>query len=369
LFNPARNRTSTIRRALEITLRFIGFNRRMHNKAWIADNRVAIVGGRNIGDRYFGASREVNYRDSDLLVLGPAVGEASAIFDEFWNSREVVPLQALQNNGSHWSQEEFAAKRQQWLATAKATSWGRALAKREDLQERLQQGDLPLHWSSSIHVLSDPPEKAAPLSSRRERAGWLLYDIMALLYSARQESWLMTPYFVPGKGGTVLLAGQVRRGMKVRVLTNSLATNVVPLVYASYSKYRKLLLGQGVSLYELNPDPGDFGSDHGVSLHSKAFVVDNERGFVGSFNFDPRSEQLNTEMGVVFDDMELAQELTQFFEKSIQLENAWHVTLTSGGDLRWHGEDGRAWEHEPETSAGLRWLVWLMAFLPIESEL
>lgn len=373
LFNPARNRRSGIRRALEMGLRFIGFNRRMHNKAWIADNRVAVVGGRNVGDEYFGAA-QTNFHDTDLLLLGPAVQQASAIFDRFWNSAAVVPLSALHPKRSRRAAQDLAAQEQQWLANAANTPWVRALQTRQDwLLQQLADAGPHLLWSGSYRVLSDPPEKASPVASHRERAGWLLYDVMALLFSAQQQNWIMSPYFVPGESGNLLLAGQAQRGMDVRVLTNSLAANDVPLVHAGYSKYRPKLLRQGVQLYELKP--GQRGTDRslvgssGASLHSKTIVVDGQRGFVGSFNFDPRSAQLNTEMGVLFDQPELARQMQDFFSQSTAPELAWRVDLGSDGQLQWHGAGGAISEQEPQTSWPLRLLVRLLSLLPLESQL
>ena len=380
LFNPSRNRAGGLRRALEMGLRFVGFTRRMHNKAWIADNRLAIVGGRNVGDEYFDAADDTNFQDADLLLLGPAVAQTSDVFDAFWNSAAVVPLRALHSRGSRWTTEEFAARRAQWWADAQATPWVQALAGRDDLQDKLRPGGgLTLHWSPSLRVLSDPPEKASPLAQQQERAGWLLFDVMALLFSAERDSWLISPYFVPGETGTLLLAGQARRGVQVRVLTNSLAANDVPVVHAGYMDYRAPLLRQGVTLYELRPGSAkterELLGSSGASLHTKAFVVDGARGFVGSYNFDPRSAQLNTEMGVVFDHPALAAEVRQLFDTGTRPESAWRVELAEGGGLRWQAEGGagsegeRVWTHEPETSAGLRALVWLLGWLPIESQL
>ena len=372
LFNPARNRAGGFRRAIEMGLRFVGFNRRMHNKAWVADNRVAIVGGRNVGDEYFDASDAMNFQDADLLLLGPAVAQTSVIFDAFWNSAAVVPLHALHAQGSRWTDDDFAQRRRQWQAEAAESAWVRALAGRDDLDDKLARGGLTLHWSPSIRVLSDPPEKAAPLASQRDRPAWLLYDLMALLYSAERDSWLISPYFVPGEGGTLLMAGQARRGVTVRVLTNSLVANDVPLVHAGYRDYRAPLLAHGVQLYELKPGAQgparELIGSSGASLHTKAFVVDGARGFVGSFNFDPRSAQLNTEMGVVFDHPALAAEVKRLFDHGTRPEAAWRVTL-DGLALRWHGADERVWTHEPEAGRGLRALVWLLSWLPIESQL
>lgn len=372
LFNPARNRATGLRRALEMGLRFVGFNRRMHNKAWIADNRLAVVGGRNIGDEYFGAA-DTNFRDTDLLLLGPAVQQASAIFDAFWNSAAVVPLRMLNAGEPRGPVPDAATQQQQWLAAARDTAWLRALQERTNWFERPLQGKLKLHWSDRYQVLSDPPEKASPVASGRERAGWLLYDVMALLFSARQQSWIMSPYFVPGEPGSLLLSGQGQRGVDVRVLTNSLAATDVPLVHAGYARYRAKLLRQGVQLHELKPGRG--GTDRtlvgssGASLHSKAIVVDGQRGFVGSFNFDPRSAQLNTEMGVLFDQPELAAELQAFFLQSTDPALAWRLHLGTDGALLWQGLDGWASQQEPETRWGLRLLVRLLGLLPLESQL
>ena len=372
LFNPARNRATGLRRAVEMGLRFVGFNRRMHNKAWIADNRLAVVGGRNIGDEYFGAA-DTNFHDSDLLLLGPAVEQTSAIFDAFWNSATVVPLQALSRRGEQpVSVSDLEAR---WLLEARGSAWLQALQERQGwLQQQLQDGAMPLYWSDRYHVLSDPPEKAFARSHKRERASWLLYDVMALLFSAREHSWIMSPYFVPGEPGSLMLAGQGRRGVDVRVLTNSLAANDVPLVHAGYARYRFLLLRQGVRLYELKPgaratDRTLVGSS-GASLHSKSIVVDGQRGFVGSFNFDPRSAQLNTEMGVLFDQPQLARRLQQVFRDSIRPDLAWTLSLDADEALRWQGQPGTApLQDEPQARWWLRLLVRVLGLLPLESQL
>ena len=208
LFNPARTRAGGFRRAIEMGLRFGGFNRRMHNKAWIADGRVALVGGRNVGDEYFDAAEDKNFQDADLLLLGPAVAQAGEVFDAFWNSAAVVPLDALHDKPPRWTAEAFVEERRRWLAEAASSPWLKALAEQVDLGRILgsaMHGDaapvapeapataaqaaqavkgLTLHWSPSIRVVSDPPEKASSMASERDRAGWLLYDVMALLFSA-----------------------------------------------------------------------------------------------------------------------------------------------------------------------------------------
>ncbi|HEX7382242.1 MAG TPA: phospholipase D family protein [Nevskiaceae bacterium] len=370
LFNPTRSRG--LLRLPEFALHLVRLNRRMHNKAWIVDNRVAIVGGRNIGDEYFGAAPDTNFQDTDLLLIGPAVAGASAIFDAFWNAPSTIPVRLL-----HRARDRLACiathDRLRMHPDGRFIARTHAIAARNQFIDEFAAGAVHLHWSASLRVLSDPPEKAATPDRARDRPGWLLYDINALLYSARHESLMIAPYFVPGVNGTLLLTGQVRRGMHVGVLTNSLAATDVTLVHAGYFKYRRRLLEHGVQLHELRPERRDtrhrtLGS-RGASLHSKAFVIDGRRGFVGSFNLDPRSARLNTEMGVVFDDAGLAAELTDFFTAGTQPKTAWEVMLTGAGALRWHGYGGEVWKHEPETPTRLRFLVRLLCLLPLESQL
>jgi len=369
LFNPTRNRSTAWRRALEKVMRFVGFNRRMHNKAWIADNRLALVGGRNIGDEYFDAAPDMNFHDADLLLAGPAVEEASAVFDRFWNSTEVIPLRALRSQSPE--PEKLSLWRAQLYADTKASPWVQALGDPRVLADRLQQ-ELRVHWTPNLHVLSDPPQKAAPLASRRERADWLLYDLMQLLFSARERTWLMSPYFVPGDPGVLLLTGQAVRGVDVKVITNSLAATDVPVVHAGYMHQRAPLLAHGVRLHELQAAAATISREilgsSGASLHTKAFVVDGERGFVGSFNFDPRSAQLNTEMGVIFDHGPLASELEAAFERAAAPDKSWRLSLQENGSLLWHGAT-EIHSREPEAPRWLIGLVRLLSWLPIESQL
>ena len=196
---------------------------------------------------------------------------------------------------------------------------------------------------------------------------------MALLFSARVHSCIMSPYFIPGEAGALMLSGQARRAVEVRVLTNSLAASDVPMVHAGYRKYRENLLRHGVQLYELKPAAHRTSralvGASGASLHSKFIMVDGARGFVGSFNFDPRSVQLNTEMGVLFDQPALAQALARFFNESTAPELAWQVTQSGAGPLQWLDQTDTRHATEPQTRAGLRVLVWLLGLLPLESQL
>lgn len=376
LFNPSRNRGTAWRRALEMALRFLSFNRRMHNKAWVADGRVALVGGRNIGDEYFDAADGVNFQDADLLLLGPAVAQTEAVFDQFWNSRAVIPIQALHGTaGQRPAASALDARRQAWRAAAAGSHYAQVLARHLGSAEPPWHA-LRLHWLHALRVVSDPPDKAGPVSLHRAPERWLMFDVLQTLFAARRDVRLISPYFVPGGLGTMLLTGQVARGVDVRVLTNSLAANDVPAVHAGYRRYRVPLLAGGVQLWELRPQTQGNGPESrasllgssGASLHTKAFVVDGEHGFVGSFNFDPRSASLNTEMGVLFHHPALGAELTALFEQARRPGNAYAVTLHDGR-LRWQAGDSQHWHREPEAGWLARALARVLGWLPIESHL
>jgi putative cardiolipin synthase len=373
LFNPARNREGGWLRAVEMLLRAVSLNRRMHNKAWIADGRVAIVGGRNIGNEYFDAAEQVNFEDADLLLVGEAVGQASAIFDQFWNSRAVIPISALHARRGRRMLPEVRRYLDALAERADNSPWLRHLARAGILSTRLADPAL-LTWSADVRVESDPPEKAVPVRDKHEHDRWLVRSIVDLLAGTRDEAFLTSPYFVPGEDMAGRLAAQSRDGVDLRVLTNSLAATDVALVHAGYSRYRTRLLEGGVRIHELRPQHrvrlGLFGSRR-ASLHTKALVVDGRRGFVGSFNLDPRSVQLNTEMGVLFADVALAGRLRELFLRFTSAEASYRLELVDG-DLRWvegSKEGGRSWSRDPEAGFWRRFLVAVMRWLPIESQL
>ncbi len=377
LFNPARNRDDAWRRAGEMLLRAVSLNRRMHNKAWIADGRVAIVGGRNVGDEYFDAAEQVNFQDADLLLVGPAVPQASAIFDGFWNSAAVIPIRALHRMRWRRRHRMLPDVRDvlETLALGKADSpWlGRMADASLGLSSRIGTAGR-LSWSTNVEVVSDPPEKAATFSQHQLPERWLVHELTRLMAGVQGESLLTSPYFVPGEEVAAQLVARSTAGATVRVLTNSLAATNVALVHAGYSKYRKALLAGGVWIHELKPVHrrriGLLGSRR-ASLHTKAMVVDERRGFVGSFNLDPRSVQLNTEMGVLFADALLVGRLRALFERSAAPSASYRLRLEDGA-LRWEDDSrqgGSAWTHEPETSAWRRLLIAIVRWLPIESQL
>ncbi len=369
LFNPTRARDGSLWRGMEMLLRFVSINRRMHNKAWIVDNRMAIVGGRNIGDEYFDASGEVNFRDTDVVVLGSAVGQASDIFDAYWNSPSAIPLRALQQ-AEDGQLDALRATAGRPLDSVAAKAYMRRIRESESVQS-LMQGGGPMHWSADARVVSDPPEKAEGASMS---ADWLTPQLIEEMNRARHELKLISPYFVPGDAGVDWIAGLRRRGVEVGILTNSLAANDVVAVHGGYAGYRLPLLREGVSLFELMPHGKSksswFGSS-GASLHTKAFVLDDDGGFIGSFNLDPRSANLNTEMGLLFRHPAMAEELESIYAEKTSASDSYALYLEDG-QLRWRDgstDPATIWTHEPEASTWRRMVARVIGWLPVESQL
>ncbi|WP_027080201.1 phospholipase D family protein [Luteimonas mephitis] len=370
VYNPFRNRDGAMR-VLELVQRFFSVNHRMHNKAWIADGRAAVLGGRNIGQEYFDASTATNFRDLDVVLFGPKVAQASKIFDGFWNSEAAVPISALNNRSRR--QLDAAVARVQ--AEAKSDS-AKAYLQRMNASSTVNgyfRGELAPHWSDHIEVASDPPLKW----KQDDRSGWLVNKLAAQVFDARREALLISPYFVPGDGFTAQLVDLVRRRhVKVGVITNSLAANDVPAVHAGYSAYRGQLLDGGVALYELRAQGssethGMFGSS-GASLHTKAFVIDGEHGFIGSFNLDPRSAYLNTEMGVLFKDRDIAAALREEYRHLSGPALSYQVCRDKDGALCWLDrslEPPLVLHKEPQTNFLQRATARVIGWLPIESQL
>lgn len=364
LFNPSGMRNGSLLRGVELVFRLFAMTRRMHNKAWIADDTIAIVGGRNIGDAYFDAA-ETNFRDLDLLLVGPAVQQASGIFSSFWNSAAATSIEAL-HPGEPDVKPGFVTHVDAEADTALLSGIGDL----NSIAHSVAAGH-GFHWTKSVRVISDPPEKVRGEKTR----SWLMRELLPLIQTAQKELEIASPYFIPGRKGARILSGLVAEGTQVTVLTNSLAATDVATVHGAYANYRKRLLKAGIRLFELQPFSHQakisvFGSK-GASLHTKAFTVDGRTGFVGSFNFDPRSVSLNAEMGVLFQDEQLATELRRRFRREILPQTSYAVGLRDGR-LVWTGIDQgqmHQYAREPEASLSRRVLAMLVRHLPIESQL
>jgi len=369
LFNPFPGRGS---RALGYVFDFERLNRRMHNKSFTVDNLASVVGGRNVGDEYFEAGDDVLIVDLDALAIGPVVGDVSRNFDRYWASDSAYPAQGIVapiGASASTALVEAAAKVEQ---SAAADEYRAVLAESPLVRELLTNG-MPFEWST-VRMVSDDPAKGLGV----ETADQLLWTrLKAATTPPKLAFRLLSPYFVPGEQGTAELAAMARRGVKVQILTNSLeSTDVVP-VHAGYAKRRKALLEAGVTLYEAKRESSEPTQTRGVggskgssgsSLHAKTFAIDDTQVFVGSFNFDPRSARLNTEMGFVIDSPPLAARIAEGFAMRIP-ERTYQVRLASDGSLEWVERiDGKEVVRKDEPGATLmrRIGISILSWLPIE---
>lgn len=369
LFNPSRSRANALRRGIEMALRAFSVTRRMHNKAWVADGRVAIVGGRNIGDAYFDAAQTANFRDMDLLLLGPVARQTETVFDTYWNSAAVLPMKSLAGS-REGDLPRTRARMEALLSSGGAEPYLKRLREDEGTEALLSRGQA-IHWAADARIVADPPGKANGDASQE----WLANTLFATVNAAKSDLRITSPYFIPGDQGVAALRNLADAGATVSVLTNSLAATDVAAVHGAYAHYRKPLLAAGVDLYELRPriaggDISLFGSS-GASLHTKAFTVDGRLGFIGSFNFDPRSISLNTEMGVLFDDPALTREVNEVFAEEISPASSYRLSLRDG-EIAWQdgtGAGARMLDAEPEASIWRRMAATVIGLLPIESQL
>jgi cardiolipin synthase C len=333
-------------------------NRRMHNKLWIADNAVALIGGRNLGDAYFAAQAESAFADLDVLAAGPVVAQASNSFDEYWNSEWAIPIAAFVDippARSDWDDAlaAFAAQ----AARFRDTDYARAL-RSAALGRELREGRLQLA-AARASAVADPPGKLDAAATAD--AGRLFAALRPLVQSVRHELILVTPYFIPHPRGVDMLCGMVQRGVAVRLLTNSLASTDVPAVHSGYARYRPRLLACGVQIHELRPKLTGAvrtrsGLSSGASLHAKAIAVDRRHVVIGSMNLDPRSRLSNTEIAITIDSPELGAQLGTLFDEATAPDQAYRVELSEPGNgeapLRWLGrENEAAVQHTSEPAA------------------
>jgi putative cardiolipin synthase len=369
LYNPLISREGTASKAAEFSLAFSRLNHRMHNKSWIADGRIALVGGRNLGDEYFDAHQGTNFVDLDFLMAGPVVAEVSANFDRYWNSesnRRIWRLESREfTDADLKTLRGVLAKAEEEL---KRSRYAQVL--REDPQVHdLISGDTTLSWTPEWRFVSDDPMKMDLPQDQRSAVVEVLRPALAL---AEREVALISPYFVPGERGSAQLVALQGSGVQVRILTNSLAATDVAAVHGGYARYRERLLREGIQLWELKPVGGgranfSLAGSSGSSLHTKAAIIDDTQVFVGSYNIDPRSTSLNTEQGVLATHPAIAAELRAIFERQLQGQRSWHVTLVEG-ELRW-SDGSQTLDGEPGAGTRQRVLAWLMRVLPVESQL
>lgn len=365
LFNPFAGRSS-FTRLFDYLTDFSRVQRRMHNKLFLVDGAAAIVGGRNVGDEYFAAREDVNFADLDLLAIGPVAAECGRAFDLYWNSRLAVPVQAfLDEPRKEEDLDEVADRLQEhWEAEKESEYVRRVIA--SDAFKSLREGGLPFSWARS-RLACDPPEKLEGRVKRTDK-GTLWSALNEYAVESKSELIIVSPYFVPGEKGVEHLKTVRDRGVAIRILTNSLASNDVPMVHGGYGKYRKELLEQGIELFEVRavlgnrktPGREKFGSA-GAGLHAKSFIYDRRVLFVGSANMDPRSGDLNTEMGLIVESPEIATEMANRFDRLAKSSFCFQLVLekekdgdASPGEIVWVGkEDGKEVKYTTDPLAGV----------------
>ena len=378
LFNPFGRNTS---RLFQFISGFGTLTRRAHNKSFTVDTMATIVGGRNIGNQYFVADPDMNFLDLDVLAVGPAAALVAGSFDLYWNHELSYPVARLVEA---LPTEEQAQKKmtefKKYIEQQRDSVYYQELTESKLAKAVKGFGTELVRGQGKGHVVWDHPDK---LLGYGEKSNLLLADLMPYFEETREELLIISPYFVPGGGALDFFKKLLDRGVRIVVLTNSLSSTDVSVVHAGYAKYRRQLLKMGVELYELNQNLGAENKSNKsgkfyqskASLHAKCFVIDRRKTFIGSLNLDPRSVIENTEIGMIIEAEEIARPLAENIIGKID-EVAFKLELKPGYEdskyLAWHGiVDGqqRTLTAEPYTGFWQRFMVGLMRFLPIESQL
>jgi putative cardiolipin synthase len=378
-FNPLLLRGPAKALALaEYVVRGAQLDRRMHNKLFVVDNAIAMIGGRNIGDAYFEAPGPIDFQDLDLVAAGPVVRGLSASFDDYWNSDYSVPIEALLVSPP--SAQDVAEARAHLAALRERerdTAYGRAVAASRIARD-LSDGKLAATWARA-RVLADSPRKVDP--ARDDGAHRVAEELIPAIASVSKELVVVSPYLVPDEAAMAAIKATATRGARIRMLTNSLATTDVPLAHAGYAAARPALLDAGVELHELKPQAIPFaprGARHAPSsgsrttLHAKAIAIDRRVVFLSSMNLDQRSIHLNTELGLWIDSTALASDVVRRFDEAVKPDNSYLVQREPDGRIEWiTASDGvvRRYDDEPDTTPAQRLRAKLAQWLPIEGEL
>jgi len=367
LFNPVSRRGFS-------SLNFVGdfrqANRRMHNKSFTVDNHVSVVGGRNIADEYFDLKTGSEFVDFDVLAMGPIANEISMSFDEYWNHSRAVPMERIAANKADEDLETVRADIAEEFNRIYDTVYKQALES-QLLQDLI--ADRRRIFPAEARVVSDSPDKLInEISAEQMR---LANDMREVLLSAEKEIVFISPYYVPGDSGVEFVRKLVDKGIRVVILTNSLASNNHVPVHGGYARYRKDVIRAGAELYEARANAardrrGTAEGPEKMTLHTKAFLIDRRYLFVGSLNLDPRSIEINAEMGLLIDSEEL---LTYIVPNPGELlaKIAYRVLLNEDGELEWHGlinGEQVIETKEPQASTWLRFKAWILRLAP-ESQL
>ena len=372
IFNPFRR--GIFGRSLGALSEFSRVNRRLHNKSFTVDNQITIIGGRNIADEYFGTREDVNFKDLDVACIGPIVDEISTMFDHYWNHYKSLPVPAFLPHLEN-PQTELEGLRKRLQSSHEAALQSEyAAAVRDQVLKFIGSSEKLFQWSP-YKLVYDSPDKAVSKIAREVPS--ITLELAETLQAAEQEVLVISPYFVPRNMGVEKITELHQRGIDVIFITNSLASNNHLVVHSGYAPYRKPLLRNGIRLYETRADNNVPGAElvaatnSIATLHTKAFIVDRRHVFIGSFNFDPRSAEINTEMGVIIDNPAMGEKYAQMI--SNQLPNlAYEVFLNEDGALRWRtfkqGEEF-IYQTEPDTSFWQRFKAGFFRLIPMEDHL
>ena len=364
IYNPAAQRSGNmLTRELKNLNDFSRINHRMHNKLLVVDGRVAIIGGRNQADEYFGYEASHNFRDFELVVSGPFMAQLEAVFDLYWNDPWSLAIEDLVPAGEG---PDFASI-QAWLQDNALDHHGLAESTAQDWSGLFADA-----FTADLELLVDMPADANPIEDMPvQLAGALIERIDEV----QRDLILVAAYFIPTPALTTAIERATERGVRVRVFTNSLGSNNHVSAHAAYAGHRPALLEAGAELYELRPDAQSrelyldvAATESLLGLHEKGAVFDDCCLFVGSANLDPRSLRLNTEVGLLIDSPGLNAKVRRLLEVDLEPQNAWRVTLDSNGAIEWLGEQG-AQSHTPPASFYLRAESWFFGLLPIEGQM
>jgi putative cardiolipin synthase len=387
IFNPFAYRGHfKLFKSLEFLFNAARLDYRMHNKLLVVDNAIALIGGRNIGDQYFQIDPESQFADDDVFAVGSIVQKLSGSFDEFWNCELSIPVELL--SGEPPSVAGLIQQRQRLSDTnreLKAEGWAflNRLNSGKPYQEIID-GRLPVTWAQA-QLLYDSPYKKQVENGLM--SGRLIHPaIIAIASKVQTELLMVTPYLIPDEEDMQLFKSLRQQNTLIRILTNSLQSAEMTVAQSGYMHYRIPLLKDGVALYEIRSQLGNskgsgqtaalskFGN---YGLHAKLYVFDRKRLFIGSMNFDQRSKNLNTEIGLIIDSPALAQQVAERFQAMVEPTNAYRLALRPNAvgeepDLVWHSqEDGKAvsYDTEPARSDWQSLKVKLLSLFPVDDEL
>ncbi len=376
LFNPfCCARSSILNKYTASLFDFGRLNHRMHNKLFIADGAIVIAGGRNVADEYFMRSMGANFVDMDAFIVGAVVPQFASIFDIYWNSPQVFPVETIIDADVD---RKLLRDRFDHLVNDGDQMMALVLPPTDVLgygaiSEDLDAGRLGLIWASAV-AFADPPAKVTAMTDAQAREMSVTMNVMDRVLAASSEVAISSPYLIPGSMGVTAFGDLVKRDVKITILTNSLAATDEPLVHTGYTRYRTAMLNAGVDLYELSPTRtqsnrrlGFLGASTG-RLHAKSAVIDRSLVFIGSMNLDPRSATKNTELGMIVDSPDLAKEVLRVIHIS-KLQSAYRVRLRTGQPgLEWLTMDDDkevVLLEEPDSTFFLRLQNFLLApFIP-----